>query len=565
MAQNLRLFVFLVVLHLCSGGKVLKRVSINKCCDVNETLLNDRTCVKSDNNSWNVNVYIPAKHNIEKRIPINWNIKYNIRPKCEKPVFYRGTNSFVPFINGSVYVVEYAQFLQPSQYCLEYNATILCLDHFMQPGQQVSKVNIKKCCLSNSIFSVTKSACIPMQDKGYKVDVGEDHNLIYGFPECPADNKIAVIGKLNDSMFEVNGSLWSKNNKTLIQPGNFCLEHILEEAGQTPSIIACHFKKSEYDLRFTLYPIGLGLSVVFLAATLVAGSLLPASHHVLHWRCQTNHVGCLLVGDVILCIVQSLGNRKPPESLCLSMALGMYFFFLSAFFWLNTMCFNIWWTFRDLRPQSTEKRQERLRLRIYEVYAWGIPLVATATAGIVDKTDFDFIKPKFGQGMCWFTNNMLLYFYGPIGFLLCINLLLFLLTARELTCGLWKRELVKSTTERAALGRVCMKLVIVMGVTWIADILSWALDGPQEVWYLTDIINCLQGVFIFIVVGCQPQVLSAVKRLWGMRYRQSGTAGTTNHHSSSSQGPGSMGDTLTNTNSVTHNNTTKSSIPLEPC
>lgn len=51
-----------------------------------------------------------------------------------------------------------------------------------------------------------------------------------------------------------------------------------------------------------------------------------------------------------------------------------------------------------------------------------------------------------------------------------------------------------------------MKLVVVMGVTWIADVASWAVGGPQEVWYVTDLINCLQGVFIFIVVGCQPQV-----------------------------------------------------------
>lgn len=59
---------------------------------------------------------------------------------------------------------------------------------------------------------------------------------------------------------------------------------------------------------------------------------------------------------------------------------------------------------------------------------------------------------------------------------------------------------------RAALGRVCVKLVIVMGVTWIGDVLSWAVGGPQHFWYVSDIINSLQGLFIFIVVGCQPQV-----------------------------------------------------------
>lgn len=59
---------------------------------------------------------------------------------------------------------------------------------------------------------------------------------------------------------------------------------------------------------------------------------------------------------------------------------------------------------------------------------------------------------------------------------------------------------------RAALGRVCLKLVIVMGVTWVADLLSWAVGGPHYMWYVTDIINALQGVLIFIVVACQPQV-----------------------------------------------------------
>lgn len=66
----------------------------------------------------------------------------------------------------------------------------------------------------------------------------------------------------------------------------------------------------------------------------------------------------------------------------------------------------------------------------------------------------------------------------------------------------------KSHTSRAALGRVCLKLVVVMGVTWCADVISWAVGGPNYLWYATDIINTLQGVLIFIVVGCQPQVIT---------------------------------------------------------
>lgn len=49
------------------------------------------------------------------------------------------------------------------------------------------------------------------------------------------------------------------------------------------------------------------------------------------------------------------------------------------------------------------------------------------------------------------------------------------------------RKLKKKMTNisvryRAALGRVCLKLVIVMGVTWIVDVLSWAIGGPHYIW-----------------------------------------------------------------------------------
>lgn len=37
---------------------------------------------------------------------------------------------------------------------------------------------------------------------------------------------------------------------------------------------------------------------------------------------------------------------------------------------------------------------------------------------------------------------------------------------------------------RVAIGRVCLKLTVLMGVTWILDVLSWALnfEGPYFIW-----------------------------------------------------------------------------------
>jgi G protein-coupled receptor Mth (Methuselah protein) len=53
-----------------------------------------------------------------------------------------------------------------------------------------------------------------------------------------------------------------------------------------------------------------------------------------------------------------------------------------------------------------EKSQELVRLRIYEVYAWGVPIVITAVAAILDNlpesSTETFLRPRFGENKCWF-------------------------------------------------------------------------------------------------------------------------------------------------------------------
>lgn len=63
------------------------------------------------------------------------------------------------------------------------------------------------------------------------------------------------------------------------------------------------------DIRFILFPIGLLISAVFLSATLAARYILPTNHHILHWRCQTFYVTCLLIGDLLLAFTQLFGRN----------------------------------------------------------------------------------------------------------------------------------------------------------------------------------------------------------------------------------------------------------------
>lgn len=62
------------------------------------------------------------------------------------------------------------------------------------------------------------------------------------------------------------------------------------------------------DIRFMMYSISFIISSIFLGATLATGWLLPTSHHVLHWKCQTHHVLSLMLGDILMAIIQLAGD-----------------------------------------------------------------------------------------------------------------------------------------------------------------------------------------------------------------------------------------------------------------
>lgn len=68
--------------------------------------------------------------------------------------------------------------------------------------------------------------------------------------------------------------------------------------------------------------------------------------------------------------------------------------------------------FSDFRPTSMEKGQELVRMRIYNVYAWGMPIIITTVAAILDNLPESsaetFLRPRFGENKCWFYGESLL-------------------------------------------------------------------------------------------------------------------------------------------------------------
>lgn len=61
---------------------------------------------------------------------------------------------------------------------------------------------------------------------------------------------------------------------------------------------------------------------------------------------------------------------------------------------------------------------------------------------------------------------------------------------------------------------VYLKLFLTMGLLWTMESISWIFEKESEKNYFfifTDILNCLQGVFIFIIFVCKRKVLNMTK------------------------------------------------------
>ncbi|BES95247.1 g-protein coupled receptor [Nesidiocoris tenuis] len=274
-----------------------------------------------------------------------------------------------------------------------------------------------------------------------------------------------------------------------------------------------------------------------------------------------SYLTTLFAGLLTNAVVHLTADSRSSVLLCAFYGFAVQFFFLATFFWLNVMCIDIYWAFSDLKSlgRAAGTWRDRKKLLCYSAYAWGMPLLILCITLAVDyspsiPTNSRF-KPAMGLDKCFFRGRIAgwTYFYGPMAIILFINCLLFAVTAFHLyrhrrgTAGVLKR----GDSQRHGGGNdkerfnLYLKLFIVMGINWLSEVVSFTFntDVPRYLWYLTDITNTLQGVFIFLIFVWKQRVRQLIwdklckgKRGTASANNTSSTSITTNsirsHHNS---------------------------------
>lgn len=266
------------------------------------------------------------------------------------------------------------------------------------------------------------------------------------------------------------------------------------------------------------------ISAIFLIATLAIYVILPELRE-LQDKTMMAAVTSLAVSYTVLSIQHLRLNLEDDYVICISLAFILYFAFMSAFFWMNIVAFNVWrcvW-FKNFRVK------EQSLFYTYCIWGWGGPICFLTAALMAHYSQGDHLQPGFGEYACWFsgTKETWTYFYGPVAILLTLNMIYL----GMISWRLWHQYRDFTGSKLRVLRFKCLlyiKLVLVMGVTWIFELISFAIGSRMdEFWIPTDLLNGLQGFIIFLLlVATRKRVrkLLAKKRPCGIAFPKSWAA-----------------------------------------
>ncbi|KAL0272485.1 UNVERIFIED_CONTAM: hypothetical protein PYX00_005432 [Menopon gallinae] len=308
---------------------------------------------------------------------------------------------------------------------------------------------------------------------------------------------------------QINGSMsiFFDRDERVIE--DFCLENAYRN--RSNGLLICI--PEDVPPGIYEFPLGMALSLPFLVATLIVYSFRELQN--LHGKNLSSYVACLTIAYLSVIIVE-ICKLNLSETLCIILGLVRQFSFLSSFFWLNVMCFDLWWSLSSwsgFKAHSTDK--EKKKFLMYSACAWGCPAAIVIVTVIMEfsQTPESIIKPGIGLPHCFLRDGkpFYAYFYGPVIFIFCTDLTLFILSAVRFITARKKMRLatvhekiyIQGTKARYFL---VLKIFIMMGINWIIDPFSWIFESSIWTWLFIHLSITLQAAFIFFLFVWKTEI-----------------------------------------------------------
>ncbi|XP_064627800.1 uncharacterized protein LOC135487688 [Lineus longissimus] len=266
---------------------------------------------------------------------------------------------------------------------------------------------------------------------------------------------------------------------------------------------------------------GLSLSLLCLAFTLLTYCVF-ANLRTLPGLLLMNLCTTLALSQLLSLI--AIDKTSNPNA-CEIIAIIIHFFWLSTFFWMNAIAFNMMWTFTaKLTPIREHPNYKALVL--YTLYAYGVPACVVVISILLEHRELLAIGyrpiPAYTKLYCWLSegDGVLYAFIIPVGLLTTSNIILFTITSLSI---FWTRKIAQQAKRDPKNRRqfmIYIRLSSLMGSTWIIVFVG-VFYGHVAIWCLLDLFNSLTGVYIGLAFALTKDVLT----MW----RPTGSASTSHN------------------------------------
>lgn len=341
-----------------------------------------------------------------------------------------------------------------------------------------------------------------------------------------------------------NGYLYAMRYDRDFAPDSYLLE------GDFRALVCIIFNGTNEIAKFSrtmgyVSAVGLGVSISCLVAHLLVFFVVPDVRNL-----SGQNLACLSTSLLVAYLSFLFGMiGEPPARACQASAVTTYYFFLASFFWMSTMAFDVWRTLRvatrELRVSSGTQWR---RFFFYSLASWTLPAIIVGLAVFFDDRSSgmpDDLRPLFGRHGCWFGQRkaLLIFFAGPAGALMLLNITLFTSTA-VMVISSTKSSVKRSGSAARRNFSLYVRLSTMMGLTWTLGLVAGYLD-VEALWYLFVLFNAFEGLLIFLCFSCtrkvwtylRDNVLMCIKR---EPYR-TGTLSSGSGYNSNSTGTTSSG------------------------
>ncbi|XP_061394953.1 G-protein coupled receptor Mth2-like [Musca vetustissima] len=317
-----------------------------------------------------------------------------------------------------------------------------------------------------------------------------------------------------------NGTLYLDDHDVLLDTVSYCLspqwDSTINENIFLP--LSCPMT-TELDTATTLNTYGMLLSVVFIIPTIFVYLMLKELRENIKNKIFICYLICMAVSYLIISLL-NISRAVFHIFSCSLIGFIGYYFIMATFVWISALCFEIWYNFNAASTDFCPKRSA-IRFKIYSLYAWGLTGIMTAVLIWCQLSEYvdEMYKPGIGVKVCWLDTrkwSAAIYFYGPSTIIMIFSTITFIYVSRKIyeirfdaLAKLHKQHFLQENL------LILIRLFFIMGISWIMDIISFAMRDHQNfhfIFDLTDFCNATQGVLIFILFVVRPEVMGPLKK-----------------------------------------------------